>query len=346
MRARPYRCATASARSLDLGVGVPARRPLFQDQVNAHAAAREVLHAVVVFGAVGVRVEVARAVVADVLEELDEEERCPSRWRRRSGSPDRSGRAPGRSDRCERACPASHACATAWRKFSPAICSCATSGFTPTSSGVRERRDEARGSARSSPCRCRRAARSAWPRARSDIRTSGRSSTRRDSSTASRRRLTASSGRRQASVSVPSRPPHSTNDLGAQLGAQIHRAHRLLHRVGAHARVVGGEGAVAEDRVVEEIHGRHRHDQVVLLARPREVTDDPITLGGRGIDRHEVVVVKVHAPCADLAEQRGGVDRRRAGRTASPKGSRPRLPTVQRPNVNLSSGRGRCHDRS
>ena len=56
--------------------------------------------------------------------------------------------------------------------------------------------------------------------------------------------------------------------LRAELGAQVHRAHRLLHRVGADARVVGGEGAVAEDRVVEEVHRRHRHDQAVLRRTP------------------------------------------------------------------------------
>src|SRR5262245_24549673 len=54
---------------------VPARGLLLENQVGPHAAAREVAHAVVVLGAVGVRVEVARIVVADVLEKLDEEER-------------------------------------------------------------------------------------------------------------------------------------------------------------------------------------------------------------------------------------------------------------------------------
>ena len=51
----------------------------------------------------------------------------------------------------------------------------------------------------------------------------------------------------------------------------------------------------------------------MLLARPRKVTHDPVTLGGRGIDRHEIVVVEVHAPCADFAQERGGVDRRESG---------------------------------
>ena len=48
---------------------------LAQDQVGAHAAAGEVPHAVGVLGAVGVRVEVAHAVPAGVLEQLHEVER-------------------------------------------------------------------------------------------------------------------------------------------------------------------------------------------------------------------------------------------------------------------------------
>ena len=73
-RCVPSPCAAFTMR-LDLGVGVPARRLLLQDQVRPHAAAGEGLDALVVLGAVGVRVEVARAVVADVLEELHQEER-------------------------------------------------------------------------------------------------------------------------------------------------------------------------------------------------------------------------------------------------------------------------------
>src|SRR5690606_28246437 len=60
---------------LDLGVRVPAPGLLLHDQVSAHAAARELLHTLVVLGAIGVRVEVTRPVVAHVLEELHQEER-------------------------------------------------------------------------------------------------------------------------------------------------------------------------------------------------------------------------------------------------------------------------------
>ena len=54
----------------------------------------------------------------------------------------------------------------------------------------------------------------------------------------------------------------------------------------------------------------------------------------------EVVVVEVDAVRAELAQQLDGDDRIDGGRTNSPNGSRPRLPTVQRPNVNLSQGFG------
>ena len=60
---------------LNLRVGVPAGGALLEDQVGAHAAAGEIADPVVILGAVGVRVEVARRVVADVLEELHQEER-------------------------------------------------------------------------------------------------------------------------------------------------------------------------------------------------------------------------------------------------------------------------------
>src|SRR5687768_3792075 len=55
-------------------VGVELAHLLFQDEVGAHAALCELPDAVLVLGAVGVGVEVARAVVAVVLEELDQEE--------------------------------------------------------------------------------------------------------------------------------------------------------------------------------------------------------------------------------------------------------------------------------
>ena len=47
-------------------------------------------------------------------------------------------------------------------------------------------------------------------------------------------------------------------DGGAQLGTDVDRPHHLLQRVAAHLTVVGGEGAVLEDRVREQVGGGHR----------------------------------------------------------------------------------------
>jgi hypothetical protein len=44
-----------------------------------------------------------------------------------------------------------------------------------------------------------------------------------------------------------------------------------------------------------------------------ELLDDAIALGGRRVDGHQVVVVQVHAPGADIGQQLHGVDRRQDG---------------------------------
>ena len=108
--------------------------------------------------------------------------------------------------------------------------------------------------------------------------------------------------------SLATAPHHE--DLRAELRAQIHRAHRLLQRIGAHARIVRRECAVAEHRIVEQIHRRHRHHDAVLLESGAEVAYDLVAFGCRRIDRHQVVVVEVHAPCANLREQRNQLDGR------------------------------------
>ena len=61
-------------KRLDLLVGIPAGGLVLEDQVGAHAAAGEILHTLVILGAVGVRVEVPAACVFDIFQELDQEE--------------------------------------------------------------------------------------------------------------------------------------------------------------------------------------------------------------------------------------------------------------------------------
>ncbi len=98
-------------------------------------------------------------------------------------------------------------------------------------------------------------------------------------------------------------------DLGAELDAEVDRVHRLLQRVGPHARVVRGEGAVLERRVAEQVGGGHRHHDPRVGERLLEVLDDLVALGSARVDRHEVVVVEVDAVGAHLAEQVHDLDR-------------------------------------
>ncbi len=60
-------------------------------------------------------------------------------------------------------------------------------------------------------------------------------------------------------------------DLRAQFDAEIDRAHRLVQRIGAHLRIVAGEGAIAESRIAEEVGGRHRHDEAGVVQRLLEI---------------------------------------------------------------------------
>ena len=92
-------------------------------------------------------------------------------------------------------------------------------------------------------------------------------------------------------------------DLGAELHAQVDGVHGLLQGIGAHLGVVAGEGAILEDRVAEQVGGRHRHDQAGLGQRLAEVLLDRFRFGGGGVDRDQVVVVEVDAVGADFAQQ-------------------------------------------
>jgi hypothetical protein len=105
----------------------------------------------------------------------------------------------------------------------------------------------------------------------------------------------------------PFAPAPQHENLRAKLRAQIHRAQRLLHGAGAHLRVIGGKRAIPKDRIIEKIYGRHRHDDARLFARGAELTHDPVALCGRGVNRDEIIVVKVDAPRAYFGKHPHGV---------------------------------------
>src|SRR5690606_2217699 len=70
-----------------------------------------------------------------------------------------------------------------------------------------------------------------------------------------------------------------------------------------------GVRAILEDGVEEE--GDRAHDELKarLLQRLLEAGDDLIALGRRGVDGHQVVVVQVDAPGADVRQHVHDVDR-------------------------------------
>ena len=118
-------------------------------------------------------------------------------------------------------------------------------------------------------------------------------------------------GRTLAGVRLCAFPP-APEDIraGAALNAQVDGGHRLLQRVGPHLRVIAGEGAVPKCRVRKKIRRRHRHDQAVLVQRLFEVAHDPVAPGRGRIDRHQVVVMEVDAPRADLPQKLDQLHRR------------------------------------
>ncbi len=70
----PSSALISASRAWISVIGIPLRGLFLQDQVGAHAAARKILDAFVIFGAVGMRIEVTRALVAHIFQELDQEE--------------------------------------------------------------------------------------------------------------------------------------------------------------------------------------------------------------------------------------------------------------------------------
>ncbi len=98
----------------------------------------------------------------------------------------------------------------------------------------------------------------------------------------------------------PSAPGHI--GAGAQLGGQVDVAECLAQRVAADAAVVGGEGAVLEDGVGEEVGGCHRDDQAGGVQCLPEAFDGRLALDLAGAEGDQVVVVEGDAVRAEVGE--------------------------------------------
>ena len=86
----------------------------------------------------------------------------------------------------------------------------------------------------------------------------------------------------------------------AELGGHVEIAHGLGEGVATYVAIVGGEGAVLEERMPEEIGGGHRADDAGLVERLLEAIELSAALGLGRPPRHEVVVVEAHTPGADV----------------------------------------------
>ncbi len=102
--------------------------------------------------------------------------------------------------------------------------------------------------------------------------------------------------------------PHHV-DAGAQLNTKVDGVKGLGYGVAANGGIVGGEGAVLEDGMGEEVGGGHRHLHPRLFQGATEALNDGPAFCGRGAGRHEVVVVEVDAVGTERGEAVHGLDR-------------------------------------
>src|SRR5262249_28786772 len=287
--------------SLDLRIRVPFLRPLRQQLVGPHAPAGERLHALDVFGAIGVRIEVAAALVADVLEELDDEEALLQAVGAEAKvlivaaerlvveiDVEQLAGVPRLRDRVEEV-EARHVLVR-------------DLGIHADHPGVRERRDEAehRAGGRQVDVASR-LVRLRLEREPVVVLLVARVLAEEvDGVPHALHRVERVLGRVRLRP-FPAAPHHV--DARAELVAEIHRPHRLLQRVGADLRVVRRERAVLERRIGEKIRRRHRNEEAGLVQRLLEVPDDLIPLGRRRGNRHEIVVVEVDPHRAHFRQQ-------------------------------------------
>src|SRR5579859_4431493 len=98
--------------------------------------------------------------------------------------------------------------------------------------------------------------------------------------------------------------PAAPGDVGAgaEVGGQVQVVHDLAQRVPADVAVVGGERAVLEHRMGEQVGRRAGHHQPGAVQRGPERGDPRRLLRGPGLDGVEVVVVEVDAVGAELGQ--------------------------------------------
>ncbi len=92
----------------------------------------------------------------------------------------------------------------------------------------------------------------------------------------------------------------------------------LAQREPANRAVVGGEAAVLEHGLAEQVGGDHGHGHAGVGEGLLEAVDLVLADGGRGTEREQVVIVEGEAVGAELGQARDRLDgvQRGAGRAA------------------------------
>ena len=90
--------------------------------------------------------------------------------------------------------------------------------------------------------------------------------------------------------------------LGAELGSEVDRPHRLLECVTPDVSIAGRERPVLERRMPEQVRRGHRHDHAGRVEGLAEPIEDDVALGERRFGWDEIVVVEADAPSAEIAE--------------------------------------------
>ena len=286
---------------LNFGVGVEARSLLLQDQVAAHAAARKVLNPCRVLGAIRVRVEVPRAGIAHILQELDQEERLLPVVRAEAVvlvvatevlvvqvNVEQLARIP-RLCHAVHEVQARHVLVRHLRVHAHHLRMIEGGDETQHVTGGGQIDVSARLVGLGFQRELQVVALVSHVFAQE---------VQRLAETLARVQWVLG---RVALCALAAAPEDV--DLGPQLDAQVNGVHRLVQGVGAHLGVVGRERTILESRVTEQVGGRHRHDQAGVGQCLLEIGHDAVALGGRGVNGNQVVVVEVDAVRADLGQQ-------------------------------------------
>ena len=84
--------------------------------------------------------------------------------------------------------------------------------------------------------------------------------------------------------------------------------HRLVQCISAHFGIIRCECTILENRITEQIGGRHWHDKACIRESLPEFLQNLIAFSGCGIDRDQIVIMEVDSIRPDFAKQTNQTD--------------------------------------